>query len=938
MKLFHWAIIFCYFISLAGCSQHIAPSQTELKKLLLPDIALKTGILKNGLKYSLRENQIPSNEVEFRLVVNAGSIHESDRQLGAAHFIEHMAFNGSENFSKNDVIEFFRSTGSEFGPDLNATTGYEQTVYKFKIPADKPELISRAFIVLKDWASGIRFDPEDVNSERNIIIEEWRMRKSAWERSWKKFMPDLYNHSIHARRHPIGDVDVIRSISPEELKRFYNTWYRPDRMEIVIVGDISVPIIEEKLITSFNTLKTPGDFSVAGNDGIPPHKETKFQLVRDPEMTEPSILVYQKYKRHPDVSERDFRLKLMNGLYVSILHRRINTKDPLQRSYKNAGYHQCELSPEVACHYFHISVKGHQFRKNLHEIFQEAERLKRYGVFESELEREKKVILHEAKSAYDERQNKESDDHAADLVKSIYLSDTKISDETRYRLTEKYLPTIGIADINDLRSRYNRPSDRVIGIFFGAGAPDELIDGSQVNKMYRAVQLEPLTPYLDEVSDLPLFPEQLEKGSIIKETVIEEIDVTVWELSNGGKVYLKPTDFKEGEILFRLSSPGGLSILRKEDIRTVYLMGKVVEKSGIGPFKRSDLIKRLIFKDFKLAPFTNAYEHGYWGSTSKEDIETTIKVMRLMLTQPRFNEDIFEEEKQDLIEELKDKQETANWKYWQALRTKSIPNNPYNQLVTAAEIEKLTSTQTRSALLRLLENRGDFSLVIVGAFNIDELRPIIETYIASYPVSPNPPAINDLNLEAVKGKHRFALNENIEEKSQVFVRISHLYDYTVKRAQRFWAISQALQIRIAQNLREKQGLIYAGSATGEFMHDIKPNSYIYFHFDCAPKNVEKVISGLKEILEEFRNSPPKNELIEKIKKAQNNILSKAEQTNQFWRTYIGFQVSFNQRLGDLANFKKHIGSLAPETFHKSTKKYLDDENFFVYVLNPKTTP
>ena len=936
MQLKSKTVTLLILLFISACSQHIIPSEAKLRTPLAKDKTIVIGQLGNGLKYYVLKNEKPAKEVEFRLVVNVGSLHETDEQRGAAHFVEHMAFNGSENFSKNDVIEFFRSTGMQFGPDLNATTGYDQTVYKFRIPADKPDLMEKAFLVMKDWASGIRFNQDDVDSERNIIIEEWRMRKGAWERSWKKFMPTIYNHSRHAKRHPIGTIDILGKISAAELKYFYDTWYRPERMAIMIIGDISETTMAEKIRSKFGNLKNSGARPKTIDYEIPPHKQLVYQAVQDPEMTDPSILIYQKYKRNPIVTEGDFRLKLMNDLYVSILHRRINTKDPLERSYKDANYKQFELSPDVACHFFHISVKGRQFEKNLYEIVQEAERLKRFGVFESELEREKKVILRKAKSAYLERQNKRSDQYAKEMVQHTYLGDRIISDEVHYRLTEEYLPTINISDINNLRGLYNSSSGRVVGIFTGPGASEKLPDEASVKKMFLTVQQERLAPYLDEVSDLPLFPEQLEKGSIIKETVYEEIGVTVWELSNGGKVYLKPTDFKDDEILFGLSSSGGLALLKKEDIRTIYLMGKVVEKSGIGPFKRSDLIKRLIFKKMDIKPFTSPYRHGYWGSTSPEDFIVLVKMMRLMLTQPGFDDEIFKEEKEDLIEQLEEKQQTANWRYWQAIRTKLTSDNPYNKLVTAAEIEKLDAKVTRESLFELLQNRGEFSLVVVGAFTIEAVRPIIETYIASYPRSLNPPEIKDLKLNPVSGEHHYELNENIEDKSHIFIRISHEFDYSLKRSMRFWALAQAAQIRIDQELREKEGLIYHGSAMGNFTY--APNttdSNFYFNFDCAPQNVDRVISGLREILRELKETPPSVEMIDNIIKTQRNALRKAIKTNSYWQRYLSVQISFIQNLEDIDRIETYIETLTPENFQEAAKNYLNEKNFFIYTLNPK---
>lgn len=930
--------ILLVFITLLlfSCSKYVSVNIKELEKPLPHDTEVTIGKLKNGLQYYIRNNNKPEGEIEFRLIVKAGSLQETDEEQGIAHFVEHMAFNGSKNFKKNEIIEFLQSSGQQFGPDLNGYTSYDHTLYRFRVTRDQPGIIDNSLLILKDWASGIRFREDDVNAERGIIVEEWRLRKNVWGRLRKKFRPVLFNDSIHVRRDPIGKIEIIQNVQANQLKRYYQNWYRPELIGIIVVGNVADMNIEEKIKAVFSDLVNASSAPLIKPYIIQPHKEPKHGAISDPEFTQSELWIYQKHPAIPFQTEQDFRNHLMEDLYVSILDTRLSTIDSVDSFIVKGGYKKCSLTSSDLCHLARIRIKGNYFEKGMHQILQETEKLKRFGIFESEVERAKKVILRQVKSAVLERDNTLSDLHV-DLIKSHFFNnDIILSADERYRLVKKYLPTITPKNINTLRGKFNVEKDRVTVVFGNDKDSSSLPDKLMVKKLYQVVKFEQLKPYLDEVSDLPFFTEQVEKGQIIEEMYEQKIGVTTWKLSNGGQVVIKPTDFKKDEILLNLYIPGGYSILEEDNFRSVLLLGKVIFNSGIGPFSRNDLIKRLIFKKVKGDVYIEDRRHGFWGETSPEDLEIMTQLIRVAIAQPRFEKAIFEEQKQNLVEKFSNSAKTANWKYANSVLTYLIPNNGFAGYPSGDDISRINYQTFQTVGEKLFLNRGEFTLVVVGNVDLKELRELVEKYIASYQVNGKPVPLKDMNLYPLKGPHRIVVKENLENKSQIYIRISNEDQYDYQREQEYLALVQIMNIRINREIREKLGLIYSAKTSFQFFDFPKPASAFHINiFGCAPDNVDQVIAELKKIIDDLKENPVSAQQAQNIKKILQKLYEKQIKNNWYWLNSLKKMLTSQQDIVKIPDWEKYLDEISPETLHEAAKKYLNEENFFVGILMPK---
>jgi zinc protease len=791
---------------------------------------------------------------------------------------------------------------------------------------------------LKGWASDIRFDEADVDRERKIITEEWRLYQNPGERARKQIIPALYNDTLHSRRHPLGEIEVLKSLDAQQLKRFYQKWYRPEYMALFVIGDVGATEMENRIIETFSGMKNSEPLPIRQQHPIPFHDELKYRVITDPEWTEPSVTIYQKTKNEVLKTEDDFRNDLLERLYVIILNYRLASLDVVNSNVKAAEYHRkCELTSSERCHLTRFSIKENKFREGIREIMLEFERLRRWGVYESEMKRARQVVLQDARSWSLEKENVETEEVFYDLSRNYLYDDVVLSPDETYRLVKKYLPTIRIEDVNALRSRFNSSRNKVIAVYCNADQSDYTPDKSFITDLYATNRIEKLEPYLDEVSDLPLFTEQIEKGSIIEEKTHEKIGAISWKLSNGGTVVIKPTQFKNDEVLVHLSAPGGLSLADRRSFRSMELLSRVVFHSGIGPFKRSDLIKRLIFKKIKGDIFVKVYQHGFYATTSPEDLEDLIQLMRLTLTQPRFDYDVFQEQKKNKAEELKNYSKSAIWRYNREIFAHFSQNNDYGRMTTAEDIESIDYDSFRQTAQELFQNRGAFSLVIVGNVKPDELRPLVETYIASYPVTASLEPLKDLGLYTMRGYHRFEFKENTDSFGHVYAVISNNYQYGIKRDQEHHALSRAMQMIIEEQIREKRGLVYNSRTGYQFLFMPDPISIFDFNLSCAPENVETVITELRSILKKLREEAVDQEFIDKLKTLQQQKFKDSSNSNRYWIDELLYCLLFKQDIEEIADWKHYIESMTPESLRVAAEKYVNEENLFIGILLPKGT-
>ena len=523
------------------------------------------GQLENGLQYYIRENSEPANRAEFSLVVKVGSVVEDEDQLGLAHFLEHMAFNGTENFEKQELIDFMESIGMRMGADLNAGTSFDETRYMLQIPTDSPEVMANTFQILEDWAHGLTLDPEEIDKERGVIIEEWRLRRGAAARIQDEQFPVLLRDSRYAERSPIGTVESLETFEHEALRRFYRDWYRPDLMAVIAVGDFDRAEVEALLIEHFEGISAPENPRERIEYSVPDHDETLFTIATDEELTSTSVAVYHMLALDEQETIGGYRQQLVEGLYNGMLNLRLGeiARNP-NPPFLGAGSSKGSLVRSKGAYLLSANVPEDGIERGLEVVFTEAERVARFGFTASELERQKIDVLRGIERAYTDRANRGSASYAAEYSRA-FLDDEPIPGiEYEFELYKRFIPEITLTEVNQIGSEWIRPQNRVVVVTGPEKEDLDMPSEEALLAVLTGVADMEITAYEETVIDQPLLAEIPEGSTVVGTREFAE-DIVEWELGNGVRVALKPTDFREDQVLFQGCSPGGTALASDEE-------------------------------------------------------------------------------------------------------------------------------------------------------------------------------------------------------------------------------------------------------------------------------------------------------------------------------------------------------------------------------------
>src|ERR1043166_9643378 len=660
-----------------------------------PQVMVKR--LPNGLTYYIRQNKKPENRAQFHLVVNAGSILETEKQQGLAHFLEHMAFNGSKNFQKNDLVSFLERIGMQFGADLNAYTSFDETAYRLEIPMDKAEVLDKAFLVLEDWAHQISFDPAEIEKERGVVVEEWRTGRGAQGRLRDKQFPMLFYQSLYAERLPIGKTNIILSADRAEFLDFYHKWYRPDLMAVVAVGDFDPRRIEALIIEHFTKLKNPRDGPKRPAPQVPDHKGTLFSIETDPELSTTSLQITYKHPVAPTGTAADYRRDMVESQYSGLLNRRWNER--VQKPNPPSLYAGVEKSQMVRAKdvaYQIAAAKEGLFAEALNVLLVESRRSRRDGFTATELERAKTDTLRRLERSYAERDKTESGAYAGEYVRN-FLEDEPIPGiAEELRLHRQFLAGITLEEVNRAADRWFTESNRVV-IFT---APEKTglkpPDRTEILSVIKAAESVEIPAYNDGVSSAPLLSATPAAGKIVSEKQHPEIEATEWILSNGIHVLLKPTTHKNDQIFMRAFSPGGHSLVSDQDYLSAAMATSILQQSGLGAFDIIQLRKKLSGKIASVNAWIDEQFEGLQGAASPKDLETWFQLMHLQFTAPRADEQAFQSFVTRVKVGIENRERDPNAVFGDAIEKTLYGNHPRHRPMSLEFLKELN----REAALR----------------------------------------------------------------------------------------------------------------------------------------------------------------------------------------------------------------------------------------------
>lgn len=914
-----------------------APTTKQSSSGIIPlDPAIRTGKLPNGFTYYIRKNIEPKNRVQLYLANKIGSIMENDDQRGLAHFMEHMGFNGTKNFPKNDLVNNLQKAGVRFGADLNAYTSFDETVYQLPIPSDDPEVLKNGIQIMRDWAQEATLDPVEIDKERGVVLEEKRLGKGAQQRMQDKYLPMLFNNSRYSDRLPIGTEEVLKNFSAETIKQFYTDWYRPDLQALIVVGDIDVDAMEQTIKAKFSDLKNPAKPRQRTKYSISLLNKNQFIAVTDKEFP---VSVAQIMIKHPEsklITTADYRNSILRTLFNSMIGTRFaDMSKQADPPFLQAGANISGFLAGLDMYNVFVVAKPGEMERGFKAILTETERVQRFGFTQTELDRAKQSYLTNMESAFKEKDKTPSESLVNEYLRHFLEQEASPGIEYEYKMANSMTGGISLNDVNNLAKKYITDVNRDVIIMGPEKDKDNLPDEAKVESWISGTKQSNISAYVDQVSDKPLLSAKLSGGKVISESKMPEIGVTEFKLSNGVKVVLKPTDFKNDEISFSAFSAGGSSLYSDADFQSALYATAIIRNGGLGEFNSVQLPKLLSGKKVSVSPYIMERFEGISGSTSPKDIETALQLTYLYFTQPRKDAETFKgliaQQKGGLANRGNDPNSVF------ADSVAAILGN-YNVRRTGPSVEKINQVSLDRAF-EIYKDRfadaSDFTFVFVGSFNPAELKPLLEQYLGSLPSSNRKETAKDLGIQIPAGKIDKKIYKGQEPKASVRLVFSGDYTWSEKHNNQLNALAEVLTIKLIERLREDEGGVYGVGARASYSKFPKGRYSFNISFGCAPENVEKLISSTLDEINKIRVNGALAGDIEKFIAEETRTTETQLKDNGFWLGYLTSQLQNEDEPKQVLSYLESLKELSPESLKATVQYRLNPDNFIRMVLLPE---
>jgi zinc protease len=911
-------------------------SAQNLTDQLPQDPNVRTGKLANGLKYYIRKNHKPENRVEFRLAVKTGSVMENDDQQGLAHFCEHMQFNGTEHFPKMDLVNFLESTGVRFGAHLNAYTSFDETVYMLQLPMDKADMFDKGMLVMEDWAGHATFEDVEIDKERGVVVEEWRLGRGANERVQNKHLPiELYN-SRYAERLPIGKKEIIEKCSYQTLKNFYHDWYRPDLMAFMAVGDFDLDKMENEIKTRFSKLQNPPNERPRTKYPVPLHDSTLISIAGDKELQFQSVQIIFERPKEVEITVADYRRSLIGHLYDGMLNARL--QELIQKGnppFAFAGAGDGLFLGGINTYTAFAALKPDGINSGVSAIINEMYRVKQTGFTSSELEREKKDMLTKMEEQYNERDKTESSKYIQEYLRNYLQGEPYPGIEYESDLYKKYVPGITLDEVNALSAKRMNGGSRVIAVSYQikdstTASPKE----SDLRAFIETASKNNLAAYNDKVSDKPLLAQKPKPGKITSEKTTADLGITEWTLSNGAHVILKPTDFKNDQILFSAQCPGGTSLSNDDDYISANTADNIVDMSGVGEFDATTLKKMLAGKNLSLSPTMSNLQEGFNGNAAPRDAETLMQLLYLYGTSPRKDADAFQGYQTQMTSFLKNRDNDPMSAFRDTMQVTMAQYHPRVKPFTLETLNKINIDKAFDFYKERYSDFSNFTFFFVGNVKPNEIKPLVETYIASLPGSGRKETWKDLGITPPKGKITKSVYKGIEPKSSVSINITGPFEYTAKNRLELQSMAEVLQIKLRETLREDLGGVYHVGVNASPMHYPREQYTINISFGCDPSRVDELVAETMKKLDTMMLKVPEDTYVTKVKEIAKHEQEVNLKENKYWLSALS-QLYFNGEDPHIITQRMDlISALTAEDIHRASQKYCAKDNLVEVVLYP----
>jgi zinc protease len=907
-----------------------------LDQVVPVDPLITVGTLPNGMRYYVRENRQPGARAELRLAVKAGSVLEDEDQRGMAHFVEHMAFNGTTHFPGNAVGTFMQSLGVRFGAHVNAHTGFDETVYELQIPTDNPNVVDRSLLILEDFARAVTFDPKEIDQERGVILEEWRLGLGADERINDLQFPLLLKGSRYADRLPIGKPEIIRNVNHDRLKQFYTDWYRPDMMAVIVVGDFNKANMEFQIRSHFGSIPAATSPRPRPTYTVPNQTGTTFSVLTDPEATNTRISATSTMTAREQMTIGSYRQHMVEQLFSAMLSVRLGEISQAP----NAPFLRAQADRDLFVRTIEVTsldalvAKG-SVERGLSALFTELARVERFGFTAPELARMKLNLQRGLERAVVEKDKSPSGPLADEFIRNFIQDEPIPGIVYEYGLNQRFLPEITLAEVNAVAKGFMPDRNRLVAISAPEADKPTLPNDVKLAGVISATDAERLTAYVDTLSNRPLLARAPTAGSVAGTTTADTLGITEWTLSNGVKVVLKPTTYKQDEIVFRAISPGGTSLASDAEYIPAETADAVVAQGGLGDFSRIDLDKVLAGTTASVRADIGPTEEGLSGGAARKDLETMFQLIYLTFTAPRADPVAFKVLTEQLKITLANRESQPDTIYNRTLDAALSQDHPRAEPLTPSKVDRMDLTKSMAFYKDRFADASDFTFVFVGSIDLPTMKPLVEKYLGGLPSQRRNEMVKDIGMRPPSGVVQKQVKSGIAPRSQVSIVFSGPFQNDEQHRVIAQAMADTLAGNLQRTLREDLGGTYGVSMVPRFSKRPIGEYRFTISFACDPARTDALMKTAFQVIDEYKRNGPGQGQVADTRSTLTRDLETNSASNLYLLNRILFKYEFDEDVKEVFNMRPFYDQVTVAALRDAAREYLDTGRYVAVTLVPE---
>ena len=915
-RIYLGLILICCILNLGAI---IPPEYTSYPLQQDPEVI--SGTLDNGLKYYIKQNAKPEKRLELRLYINAGSIVEDDDQRGLAHFVEHMAFNGTKNFPRTEMVDYLTSIGMGYHNGLNGGTSYDYTIYEFKLPTDDETKMRKGISILSDIAWQVSFEPSEIERERGVIQEEWRLGQSAQQRIQDQIDKVRFAGSRYAERNPIGTIENLKTFKPESLIRYYQDWYRPDLETVFIVGDCDPQKMESLVKEYFGVIPKRENPRPRLSYPVPDNIEPRAVTVLDKEQPYTMLRSTWKVKTTPVTDLGSLYKEMKQDLFFTMVNARLQelSQQPDPSFSYAYMYNTNWLQGFNATDCIMIANEGRS-EDAFRTLITELARIRQYGYQSAELERAKQIMIRQAEKWLADKPTMDSEDVLWELLDAVMSGDTIISAEFYEQMLKGLINEIALSEVNDIVDDVITSENLTLSLAGtdkpGANYPSQ----EELLAIYHQAITQELEPWEDITVNEPLLETIPQPGKINKEKVFPKSGIKQWKLSNGVTIYSKKTDFKADEVILVAQSPGGKAKLKPEDYKAAEIITQYFDVSGFGNFDAPALQKALAGKIVYVYPTISTYYEGWRGSCSPQDLELMFQLLYQYNYAPRFNEEAFSTAVASTRAWIQNRLLEPSNAFFDTLFVLMFNNHPLKRNLHPEELDSITLKQVKDIFQERFGDYTDFTFYVVGNFDEEQLKNYCQTYLANLPVKGRKEKMTDVGIRAFTGKKEITFNKGTERSF-----VSNVTNDKASISPQNNVQQSALQMiayeKLRENVRENMSGAYVVEIQSYYDYMPEPGIFTFTWMGCNPDRARELNAATFATLDSLKNGLFADKYIESTKTTLHKKYEENIKSNRYWVTNMSENISHNLPIDCFLDYPALYDKLNKKAITKTAKQY-----------------